>query len=338
MAPKKNKGQQQNTAPLKTPLPPLKGRVIVVHGEHISVEDSRQVIYRCSLKKRIGMVVCGDHVLWNAAPHHTGVVTKILPRHSLLARPDMRGKLKPIAANLDQLVIVVAPRLSHAKNEFGSNLARCCELPDTELIDRYIAAAETASMRPTIVFNKIDLLDKEQYKKALDKYQIYSQIGYPILMTSMQKNIGLQPLGELLNKQTSAFVGQSGVGKSSLINCYLPDAKLTTGAVSVLSGLGRHTTTTTILYPLPNGGQLVDSPGVREFGLGEIDPASFDSQFIEFRPYLGQCKFNNCRHLSEPKCAVLDAVKQGKIDSSRFRNYQKLLNLNLEPSKQKKTR
>ncbi|VAW87671.1 Ribosome small subunit biogenesis RbfA-release protein RsgA [hydrothermal vent metagenome] len=318
---KKNKLTQTTTAT------PLKGRAIVVHGEHVSVEDSRQIIYRCSFKKRIGTVVCGDHVLWNEAPHKTGVVTKILPRHSLLARPDIRGKLKPIAANLDQLIIVVAPRISHAKNDLNTQLTSHCELPETELIDRYIAAAETASMTPVIVFNKIDLLDEQQHEEALIKYKIYEQIGYQTQMTSMQKNIGLQQLGDLLTHRTSAFVGQSGVGKSSLINCYLPHANVTTGTVSVLSGLGRHTTTTTILYHLPEGGQLVDSPGVREFGLGEIDKASFDSQFIEFRPYLGLCKFNNCRHLSEPKCAVIDAVQQGEIDSNRFNNYQKLLNL-----------
>ncbi len=326
MAHKKNKASK-NKNPTSQTTTPLKGRAIVVHGEHVSVKDSQEVIYRCSLKKRIGTVVCGDHVLWNEAPHQTGVITEILPRHSLLARPDIRGKLKPIAANLDQLIIVVAPRISHAKNDLNTQLKSHCELPETELIDRYIAAAETAAMTPVIVFNKIDLLNKEQHEEAQEKYKIYKDIGYQTQMTSMQKNIGLQELGDLLTHQTSAFVGQSGVGKSSLINCYLPNTVVTTGEVSILSGLGRHTTTTTILYPLPGGGQLVDSPGVREFGLGKINKAAFDSQFIELRPYLGLCKFNNCRHVSEPKCAVIDAVKQGKINLSRFKNYQKLLSL-----------
>jgi len=327
MAHKKNKAsKKKNSISQTTTATPLKGRAIVVYGEHVSVEDSRQIIYRCSLKKRVGTVVCGDYVLWHEAPHQTGVITEILPRHSLLARPDIRGKSKPIAANLDQLIIVVAPRISHAKNDLNTHLTSHCELPDTELIDRYIAAAETASMTPVIVFNKIDLLNKKQHEEAQEKYKIYEEIGYQTRMTSMQKDIGLQQLGDLLTHQTSAFVGQSGVGKSSLINCYLPNTEVTTGTVSVLSGLGRHTTTTTILYHLPKGGQLVDSPGVREFGLGEINKASFDSQFIEFRPYLGLCKFNNCRHISEPKCAVIDAVKQGEIDSNRFKNYQKLLN------------
>jgi len=212
-------------------------------------------------------------------------------------------------ANIDQVVIEAA--LEPALDYF--------------LIDKYCIAAELAHTEPLILINKADLLtDKDRGRIDL-LISEYRHIGYTTLLISALKNTGIKAFADTLSGKTSTLVGQSGVGKSSLVKRLLPDRDIVTGKLSVASGLGKHTTTSTTLYHLPHGGHLIDSPGVRDFHLARVSREELDDGFREFRPYLGQCRFNNCRHLSEPGCAIHAAVAEGHILERRMASYRQLL-------------
>jgi ribosome biogenesis GTPase len=239
----------------------------------------------------------------------SGVVEAVQPRASVLTRPDYYDGLKPVAANVDQVVIVssVLPELSF------------------NIIDRYLIASETIAIAPLLVLNKIDLLDSvllADYKKQLS---IYQDIGYKVLFVSRESGEGIEALEAELTGKVNIFVGQSGVGKSSLINALLPELAIEEGAVSSNSGLGQHTTTAARLYHFPSGGDLIDSPGVREFGLWHLEPAQVTEAFIEFRPHLGGCKFRDCKHLDDPGCLLRAAVEENKISNVRFQSYHKII-------------
>ena len=214
-----------------------------------------------------------------------------------------------MAANIDQVVVVIASKPSF---EYG-------------MLDRYLAAAELIGATPVIVVNKADLLDADSRAKLEQRLSVYREIGYPLLFTSTRSNAALVELHRQLKAHTSILVGQSGVGKSSLVQALLPDLDIRIGTLSQVTGLGRHTTTVAMLYHLPDGGNLIDSPGVRDFTLGSVEVEKLASGFREFTPYLGQCRFHNCRHLSEPGCAVQDAARAGAISKLRLENYQQLV-------------
>jgi ribosome biogenesis GTPase len=181
-------------------------------------------------------------------------------------------------------------------------------------------------LEPVIVLNKTELLrPAEPLPEPLDRLPHYETLGYSVLYTSCKGEPGVAALGPAVRGVTSILVGQSGVGKSSLIGRLVPDREIQTGALSRVTGKGTHTTTTTILYDLPGGGHLVDSPGVWEYGLWEVDPATVAAGFREFRPWLGACRFNDCRHDSEPGCAIKQAVQDGEIAPWRHENYLRLL-------------
>ena len=223
--------------------------------------------------------------------------------------PDQRGQLKPVAANVDRLIIVFAP----------------LPTPYTNLIDRYLVAAEQADIEPLLVMNKSDLLKTSPNPELLQWLDDYSRLGYRTLLLSAGEGDGLDNLRAELKDHTSVFVGQSGVGKSSLINALLPGQDLRVGALSESTGKGTHTTTTAKLFHFPAGGDLIDSPGIREFGLTHISHDELLEGFIEFRPFLGHCRFRDCQHLHEPGCALLQAVEAGDISAIRMSSYRHIL-------------
>lgn len=286
------------------------GTVIAAFRSYTLVEDLENNFYQCQQRKSVGQVVCGDIVYWQHEDEKTGVITAIKERHTILQRPDINGNLRIIASNIDQVFIVVAhkPELNEG------------------LIDRYLVAAENSHLTPIILLNKIDLFDDELFSDLKQRLQLYQDIGYPVIYTSAKQVHGLDSLIQILNDKNNIFVGQSGVGKSSLINTILKDSNARIGEISEATGKGKHTTTTAYLYPLEqNQGHIIDSPGVREFGLIELSEQDVAHGFKEFKPYLGHCKFRDCAHKSEPGCALLDAVSNKKISEQRWKSYQRIL-------------
>lgn len=284
---------------------PQEGLVVTRHGRNLFVADSDDGLHYCQFRQNIGHIVCGDRVVWHATGPETGVVTALLPRTSVLARPDYCGREKPLAANITQLVIVIAPQPE----------------PSGFLLDQYLVTAETIGIKALIAVNKIDLLTDENEAAFLGHFGYYEKIGYPVVTISARKERGLTPLTDRLQNETSILVGQSGVGKSSLINALLPDLAVQVGRLSEATGLGRHTTSTTTCYELPQGGYLIDSPGVRSFRLLDLSRVQLEQGFREFRPLLGRCQFRDCRHRQEPGCAVKAAVERGEIDPQRLENF-----------------
>ena len=254
--------------------------------------------------------MCGDRVEWlPAGGDNSGVIETILPRRTVLHRADGNHGQRPLVANIDQVIIEAA--LEPALDYF--------------LIDKYCIAAELAHTEPLILINKADLLQEQDRERIGLLISEYRHIGYTTLLISALMNTGIEAFADSLSGKTSILVGQSGVGKSSLVKCLLPDRDIVTGKLSAASGLGKHTTTATTLYHLPHGGQLIDSPGVRDFHLARVPDEELDYCFREFRPYLGQCRFHNCRHLSEPGCAITAAVAEGGILERRMASYRKLI-------------
>lgn len=285
------------------------GRVIAHFGRSLDIRGpDDDALHRCHLRANLDSLVTGDRVVWRQATDGSGVVVARDSRDNVLERPDSRGQLKPVAANIDQILIVFAVEPA----------------PFANLIDRYLVAAEATGITPVLVLNKTDLLPEDggELGRLLERYRT---LGYQVVRATTRGAAGLAALHQQLTGRTSVFVGQSGVGKSSLIDRLLPDEALRIGALSEESRKGTHTTTTARLYSLPAGGELIDSPGIREFGLGHLDDQQITEGFIEFREYLGRCRFRDCRHRNEPGCALLDAVDREAISAERFASYRRIL-------------
>jgi ribosome biogenesis GTPase len=311
-----SKATPQSSTARSTSITTQPGLVVASFGAKLVVEDANGELHRCAGRRKLGPVVCGDRVQWQMGDHQDCAITDLQARHSELARPDKNGRKKIIAANIDQILIMIAPGV-----EFS-----------TGLIDRYLITAESVGIQPLIVLNKIDLLEKQQLTELKQQLAAYEKLDYPVIFTSTTTAHGLDTLLPLLLHKTSIFVGKSGVGKSSLINLILPDAAARVGEISQATGKGTHTTTTAWLYHLPDcTGDVIDSPGIREFGLWQITPSQVAYGFREFRDFAEQCRFRDCLHVGEPDCAVAEAVKRGDISEHRYASYQRILNSLQEP-------
>lgn len=280
------------------------GLVIARYSRHALVEDATKQRIRCATRPGVDSLVAGDRVIWRQENETQGVIVSCYPRRSLLGRPDKRGAIKPVAANITQMMIVIAPQ------------------PEISwpLLDSYLIIAEFLNIKACLVLNKVDIPCEPLLQTLNDRYK---PLGYEVI-TASERHLKLnQILLNALNEQVSVFVGQSGVGKSSIISSILPDEQgITTGLLS--SNLGRHTTSNSVFYHLPSGGALIDSPGVREFGLWHMPLYEITKGFREFHPFLNHCKYRNCTHRDTPSCAILKAVQEGRISRARYHNYVKI--------------
>lgn len=282
------------------------GLVITRFSRHVEIEDNEGTRILCSIRPNLNTLVAGDRVIWQMEGEAQGVVVSIYPRGSVLARPSQKGLKKPIAANITQMVVVIAPK------------------PEVSwpLLDSYLIMAEILQLHVVIILNKIDLPNQVLQERLTTDYQ---SLDYPVIMASNQIPDTMEPLKEALDNQISVFVGQSGVGKSSLISSLLPhEQNITINEISTGSELGKHTTRNSRYYHLPSGGALIDSPGVREFSLWDIDYSTIAQGYKEFKPYLSLCKFRNCTHIDTPQCGVIAAVSKGEISIHRYENFIKL--------------
>ena len=278
------------------------GRVITRYGQRQLVEDENGIVFQSVSRQNIGFSVAGDKILFQKTKHDDAIVTAIYPRDNELKRQD-----KLIAANIDQLWLVVAIEPHY---EF-------------ELIDRYLIMAENSNLPIGIIVNKIELSTTKS--KTENDFLNYQSLGYDVHFLSVKKQINLGFFKEQLVNKSHIFLGQSGVGKSSLINSLIPDLQLRVNEISSKSKLGKHTTTNTTIYHIPSGGDLIDSPGVREFQLDSLTELEIKSGFKEFRALSDACRFRDCRHINEPNCAVKESLDQGKINPNRYQSYLNIL-------------
>src|SRR5476651_1269954 len=251
----------------------------------------------------------GDVVDFDMEPEQdTGVITKLHERKNYIIRKSInlskQGQI--IAANLDQAFLVVT--LASPRTSLG-------------FIDRFLVTAEAYSIPASLIFNKLDLFSKEGLEILGEYQKIYQRIGYPCYEVSALKGTNIEIIQNLIKDKTTLFSGHSGVGKSSLINALLPALAIRTGEVSDWSDKGMHTTTFAEMHELPGGGFIVDTPGIRELGVIDIEKGELGHFFPEMRDRMNQCRFNNCRHINEPGCAIVAAVEDGEIEVSRYESY-----------------
>lgn len=285
----------------------LCGTVIAAHGRHYLVQADGLRL-NCVTRGKKSDVATGDQVDIKQTSPNQGVIEKIGERKTLLYRSD-QYKSKLLAANVTRLFIVVATEPGYSD----------------DLVSRALVAAEAAGVVPHLILNKIDVT--ASLDKTRERLRMYTAIGYPVHEVSVRgaPEKAKELLLPLLQGQSTILIGQSGMGKSSLINLIVPDAELATREISDALDSGKHTTTFTRLFAVDTDSAIIDSPGFQEFGLYHLTEGMLERAFPEFAPHLGKCRFYNCHHLSEPGCAVLDAVETGAVTAFRHALYQQLV-------------
>lgn len=275
--------------------------VVASFGRRLLLEIEGQGLTRAILRNRDLRPLCGDRVVYSRY-NDEAIIESITPRNSNLWRQDKTVVKRAVAANVDTMVVVAAPE----------------PLTSAGQIDRYLAIATLCGLDTIIIKNKYDVETYAEWAQTADNY---ASLGYEVLASSAKSGTGVTELKQYLTNRHAVMAGLSGAGKSSLINALIPDVEARTAALSAASGGGRHTTTASRLYRLSTEGWIIDAPGVRDIRLWSMSAAELAQGFIEFTDYTSQCKFNNCRHLDEPHCAVQAAVTAGAIEARRYRNF-----------------
>lgn len=300
----------------------MEGIVVKSTGSWYEVMKPDLQIVNCRLKgkfrlqglKHTNPVTVGDKVNFEMEPNsENGVIFSIENRKNYIIRKasNLSKQTHIIASNIDQAILMVT-----------------IAFPTTSLgfIDRFLATAEAYHIPTTIIFNKVDLCTDGLEDVLNDTIHLYhNQVGYNYIKTSVNDQIGLDEVKALLKDKTTLVAGHSGVGKSSLLNGIEPNLNLKTGEISKSSFNGQHTTTFAQMHPLSFGGFIIDTPGIREFGVVDLNNAELSHYFKEMKPYIGKCKFNNCKHMNEPQCAVLEAIEQGIIPAERYQSYLSIM-------------
>lgn len=293
----------------------LRGRVVSIVGSHqcrVQADDGR--LYSCVVRKVLrtlsqdvrNPIVAGDLVLFEPQGEDQGIIQRIEPRQGVLGRgTDRQWQL--LVSNVDRAVIVVTPVAPHFK---------------LSLIDRFLIGCHQGGVKPIICINKCDLV---QISEILPAAGLYANLGYDVVLTSALNGYGLNQLRQFIQGTASVFSGQSGVGKSSLLNAIQPGLSLKTAQVAQDSGKGRHTTRTALLQPLEFGGWVVDTPGIRKMRLWDVPAEHVEGYFLEFRPFVRYCRFPNCRHVHEQDCGIKSAVQSGLIARPRYESYLRIL-------------
>jgi ribosome biogenesis GTPase len=279
------------------------GLVIAHFGATLDIENKAGETIRCKVRSNLPALVTGDIVIWHADDQNSGIISAVEDRLSILTRPDYRGTLRPVAANVDRIIIVACPSPRTPVN----------------LIDRYLVATAHDDIKPVILLNKVDLIDEAP--GMMEEIQQYEALGYEVVIASAKDEQGFKAIQALVAQGNSVFVGQSGVGKSSIIQKLLPGEEIRVGEISEATGKGKHTTTTAKLYHIPSGGQLIDSPGIREFGLWHTSSDDLAKGFPDVMAHAGLCKFNDCTHTHEPRCAVKIAIDENKLLPRRLNSF-----------------
>lgn len=298
----------------------MEGLVYKSTGSWYTVKDEQGVTWQARIKGKLRIdeeisstnpIAVGDTVIFEADDEQvkTGIISKIKPRENYIIRvsPHNKNQKHIIASNLDMALVVAT--IASPRTSMG-------------FIDRFLITAEAYHIPAVIVLNKVDLLIKDKHTNMLEEYtEVYTQAGYKVYHIIALQQDTVQPLIEDLKDKTTLFSGHSGVGKSTLINQLIPNIGLRTQEVSDWSGKGQHTTTFAEMFDLPDGGRIIDTPGVKEFGLMNFEKEELAHYFPEMRRVMNDCKFNNCLHINEPECAVKDALSDGRISVDRYASY-----------------
>ncbi len=292
------------------------GRVLAVHGRHSIVQTAGGSQYQCTIRGLLkdlatdqrNVLVTGDHVLFETRSDSEGTIVRVEPRRGIISRTS-RGQQHVIVSNVDQLLIVT----SAAEPELKPNL-----------VDRMIISAEKAQIQPVICINKVDLVDASELQPLAGSY---SQLGYHVLLVSAETGRGCRLLQNCLSGRETVLAGQSGVGKSSLLNRIAPELDRKVNVVSQDTQKGQHTTTSTQLLPLAFGGYVVDTPGIRQFQLWDVVPEEVSGFFRDLRTVVNQCQFPDCTHTHERRCAVKNGVADGLFDVRRYESYCQIMEL-----------
>lgn len=296
------------------------GRVIKSTGSWMDVLTDSGEVYECKIKGKFRIkgirstnpVAVGDEVEFREDSNKKGLITGIRERRNYIIRKSTRLSKAShmIAANIDQAFLIVTLALPRTSRGF---------------IDRFLVTAEAYHIPATLVFNKIDLYDGELLKKHQEWLSVYENIGYPTISVSAETQVNISSLKNALRNKTTLLAGHSGVGKTALINVLDPKQNRKTGALSEAHDKGKHTTTFAEMLKLDFGAEIIDTPGIKEFGLYDFDKDEVAERFPEMRERMHECRFHNCTHVHEPGCAVKDAVEQGEIDEVRYKNYLSII-------------